>query len=164
MKTIQLLYASGAGTLVLFVFNALLQFIPGFGVSAVQTVESNAHTTAQFNQLAGAVTYLVTDHSVSFIASQPAAYYHLARFFTLEFFSAAAVAVLLALGIAQLRSPSLRHNLWLTAVFGLVATFAIHLPYFNWWGFSASYTVGVAFKTIAGWLLAVLVQHRIIYR
>lgn len=163
MTTKKIIIASIAGAILLFLFDGAFQSIPYVGVRAVTRLETNALTTAAFDTLAGRMAYIATDKTVSFVATKSADYYHLTRFFAIEFLSALAIAFILALLFAKIKLPHLGERLWLTLAFALVASFAIHVPYLNWWGFSAAYTIGVTLKTTMGWLLLSFFQNRLIY-
>ena len=164
MKTKQIIIATITGAILLFLFDGAFQAIPHFGVRAVERVESNELTTQKFDDLTDSMTYIATDETVSFVATKKADYYSLSRFFTVEFASAFAIAWVFALLFARISLPSLRSRILLTAGFAVAASFAIHVPYWNWWGFSLPYTIGVVSKTLAGWTLIAYVQNRFIFK
>lgn len=164
MTTRQIIIATTVGAILLFLFDGAIQAIPNFGVRAVERLETNGLTTANFNGLKDRMAYIATDKTVSFVATKQADYYDLSRFFAIEFISALAIAFVFALIFAKTKLKSLRDRLILTFGFSLIASLAIHLPYFNWWGFSIPYTIGVVSKTILGWLLISFIQNRFIYK
>ncbi len=159
-----ILSATITGALVLFLFDGAFQAIPHFGVKAVERLETNSLTTANFNELTERMAYIVTDKTVSFVATKQAGYYNLPRFFVIEFISAFFIALIFALLFAKIKLPGLRDRLLLTFGFSLLASFAIHIPYLNWWGFSLLYTVGVISKTVIGWSLLAFIQNRFIFK
>jgi hypothetical protein len=160
----QITTATISGGILLFLFDGAFQAIPGLGVRAVERLETNGLTTSDFSVLINRMSYLVTDNTVSFIATKSADYYDLPRFFAVEFISALSIALLFAFIFSKVRGLSLIDRLQFTMCFALVACFAIHLPYLNWWGFSWAYTAGVVLKTILGWLLVAFVQNRFIFK
>lgn len=164
MTTKKIIVATVIGAVVLFLFDGALQAIPNFGVRAVERLETNQLTTAEFSELANSMAYIATENTVSFVAIKEADYYNLSRFFAIEFFSAFAIAMVFALLFGKITFADLGDRIWLTFGFSLIAGFAIHLPYFNWWGFSMAYTVGVVSKTMVGWLLVAFIQNRLIYK
>jgi hypothetical protein len=164
MQTRQITIATILGAIALFLFDGAFQAIPNFGVRAVERLETNELTTTNFNDLTNRMAYIATDKTVSFVATKQADYYDLSRFFALEFISALVTAFAFALIFAKIKFQSLRDRLLLTFGFSIIASFAIHLPYFNWWGFSLHYTAGVVSKNILGWLLISFIQNRFIYK
>ncbi len=164
MQTRKITIATILGAVVLFLFDGAFQAIPNFGVRAVERLETNGLTTTNFNDLTDRMAYIATDKTVSFVATKQADYYDLSRFFAIEFISALVIAFVFALLFAKIKSQSLRDRLLLTLGFSLITSFAIHLSYFNWWGFSVPYTIGVIAKTILGWLLISFIQNRFIYK
>jgi hypothetical protein len=164
MQTKKIIIATLVGAITLFLFDGLLQAIPGFGVTAVKRIETNKLTTPEFNDLNNHMSYIVTDNTVSFVATKSASYYNISRFFVVEFISALLIALLFAIVFAKINLHSLRQRLMLTIYFACITCIAIHFSYFNWWGFSLAYTAGVALKTIFGWLLISFIQNRFIYK
>lgn len=164
MTTKQIIIATIMGAVVLFLFDGAFQAVPHFGVSAVERLETHDFTTPQFNTLTDRMAYIATEQTVSFVATKHADYYNLTRFFIIEFFSAFAIALIFAMVFGRIKFTNLRERMLLTLAFSLIAGFAIHIPYFNWWGFSFSYTMGVISKTILGWTLLAYFQNRFIYK
>lgn len=164
MKTKKTIIATIIGAIILFLFDGTFQLVPNFGIKAVERVESNDFTTPKFSELSNRMAYIATDKTVSFVASKESGYYNVSRFLALEFVSAFCIALIFALLFANFDEIKLRERLWLTFGFSLIASCAIHLPYFNWWGFSVPYTVGVISKTILGWFLIVYIQNKFIFK
>lgn len=156
----KLLFATLAGAVVLFLWDGLMQALPGVGVRAVQTTEASA----LLPEIAAApgMTYVTTPESVSFVSTQPAGYYDVTRFFVIEAVSALVVSVLLAALFTTVRLSSRSKMLLVASIAGAAASAAIHIPYWNWWGFSIAYTAGVIAKTVFGWMAVALVQSRFI--
>lgn len=164
MTTRQIIIATITGTIVLFLFDGAFQAIPNFGVRAVERMETNDLTTTKFLELTDQMAYLVTDKTVSFVATKQAHFYNLSKFFAIEFLSAFAIALLFALLFAKIKFERLKDRLLLTIGFAVIASFGIHIPYLNWWGFSLAYTIGVVLKTVFGWTLIVFIQNRFIFK
>ena len=164
MTTKQIIIATITGTIVLFLFDGAFQAIPKFGVRAVERMETNDLTTTKFVELTDQMAYLVTDKTVSFVATKQADFYNLSKFFAIEFLSAFAIALLFALLFAKIKFERLKDRLLLTIGFAVIASFAIHIPYLNWWGFSLVYTIGVVLKTVFGWTLIAFIQNRFIFK
>lgn len=164
MTTRQIIIATIVGAVVLFLFDGAFQALPDFGVRAVERLETNELTSKKFNELTDRMVYIVSDQTVSFVTIKQADYYNLTRFFKVEFLSAFSIALIFAVVFGQFKFTNLRERILLTFAFSLIASLAIHFPYFNWWGFSFSYTLGVVSKTILGWILLSYIQNRFIYK
>ncbi len=162
MTTKQILIATITGAVALLLFDGLFQAIPNVGIRAVERFESAELTTAKFSELANQMAYIATEETVSLVAVKEADYYNLPKFFAIESVSALAIALLLTLLFSKIKLHSLKDKLFLTSGFAMIASFGIHIPYFNWWGFSLPYTVGVVLKTVLGWLLVVFIQNHFI--
>jgi hypothetical protein len=63
--------------------------------------------------------------------------------------------------LLQMRTASYAGRLGVVAVVTLFASVAVHLPYWNWWHFSAAYTVVAVADLLIGWLAAGLFLARI---
>lgn len=164
ITTRQIAIAAIAGAIVLFLFDGAFQAIPGLGVSAVEPLETQDLTTAYFPELANRMAYIITDKTVTFAATKEAAYYNMGRFLAVEFASAFVVSLLFALFFSKVENRGLSDRMVLTVMAAIIATFAIHIPYFNWWGFSFAYTLGVAARTVLGWSLLAFIQNRFIFK
>lgn len=160
----RIILATFLGALVLFVFDGSYQALPNFGVRAVERIESNDLTTSKFTELSDRMAYIASDNTVSFVATKKANYYNLLNFFILEFLSDIVISLLFALVFGLIKFKNFHDRIVLTLAFSLIASFAIHIPYFNWWGFSTSYTIGVVSKTIFGWILLSFVQNKLIFK
>ena len=164
MATRQIILATITGAIVLFLFDGAFQAIPNFGVRAVERIETTDFTTAKFSELTNRMAYIATDKTVSFVATRQIGFYNLSKFFAVEFLSAFLIALLFAFVFVKIRFNSLKDRLLLTTAFAIIASFAIHIPYLNWWGFSLAYTIGVVFKTVLGWMLIAFIQNRFIFK
>lgn len=164
MATRQIIIATITGTIVLFLFDGAFQAIPNFGVRAVKRLETNGLTTTKFVELTDQMAYLVTDKTVSFMATKQADFYNLSKFFVIEFLSAFTISLLFALLFTKIRFERLKDRLLLTIDYAVIASFAIHIPYLNWRGFSLAYTIGVVLKTVFGWTLIAFIQNCFIFK
>lgn len=127
-------------------------------------METNDLTTTKFVELTDQMAYLVTDKTVSFVATKQADFYNLSKFFAIEFLSAFVIALLFALLFAKIKFERLKDRILLTIGFAVIASFAIHIPYLNWWGFSLAYTIGFVLKTVFGWTQIAFIQNRFIFK
>jgi hypothetical protein len=164
MTTRKVVLATIIGGIALFFSDGAFQAIPNFGVRAVERMENANLTTPEFAKIAHPMAYIVTNQTVSFTATQPAQFYNLGKFFTIEFLSALLISFIFALIFSKMANISLKNRVYLTILFAFAASTAIHFSYFNWWGFSAAYTIGVTLKTIFGWTLLAYIQNRFIFK
>ena len=70
-----------------------------------------------------------------------------------EFVTSVAAAIVVAF-LLSFTMTGFAGRLLFVVLLGLVPVLAIHVPYWNWFGFPADYTLAVAVDEIAGWLLA----------
>ena len=70
-----------------------------------------------------------------------------------EFVTSVAAAIVVAF-LLSFTTTGFGRRLLFVVLLGLVPVLAIHVPYWNWFGFPADYTLAVAVDEIAGWLLA----------
>lgn len=164
MTKSKIVTATVIGTIALFVFGAIFQAIPNLGIGSVENMTAHTISVDNFNGSTNGMAYITTDKAVSFVASRPVGYYNLTKFFIIEIMSVFAISLLFAISFSKMGQTKLTHRLLLTLVFALIGTFAIHIPYYNWWGFSSSYTIGVTLRTIIGWMLVAYIQNRLIYK
>jgi hypothetical protein len=164
MKPNKIIFATLLGGIALFLLDGAFQAIPNFGIRAVERLETSNLTTQEFDNLQHPMAYIVTDKVVSFTASQPAQFYNLGKFFTFEFISALVISFLFALVFSKMIGFNLKERLRMTFIFALIASIAIHISYFNWWGFSAVYTIGVILKTTIGWTALAYIQNRFFFK
>lgn len=63
--------------------------------------------------------------------------------------------------LSKTREMSYGNKLWFILVFAFTASIFANLPYWNWFGFSASYTLVMIADALVGWLLAGLAMAKI---
>lgn len=97
---------------------------------------------------------LITKRVTAFIAIRPAAQYQMRRYFALELVTQVLAGGVLA-GILLLTvGQPLETRLLLIGLVGLAGIASIDLQYWNWWGFSNLYTLGMAVNRLLGYLIA----------
>ena len=67
------------------------------------------------------------------------------------------VAFLLALALLGVKCPTVLSRAGFIAMLGFAAGVAIHIPHWNWYGFSAAYTIINTIDLTVGWFLGGLV-------
>lgn len=132
------------GGVILFFVNGLLQAVLPWGTRSVSEVkappevgEAIARTTTN--------GMMFTNEAVSaFIAVKPAVYYSLKRYFFVEFITQLLTGAVLAGVLMFTVGQPIEQRLLLVALVALAGITSIDLSYWNWWGFSNRYTLGVA--------------------
>ena len=79
-------------------------------------------------------------------------------------FGTSVVAALVVALLLSFTTAGYAGRLLFVVLLGLVPVLAIHVPYWNWFGFPTDYTLAVAVDEIAGWLLAGLPLAAIVRR
>lgn len=90
----------------------------------------------------------------AFIAVKPDSYYSLPRYFMIEFITQLLTATLLVLILALTDTLPNDSRLMLVGLVGCITVTSVDAQYWNWWGFSHRYTLGVAVNRLVGFLLA----------
>ncbi|MEM7367039.1 MAG: hypothetical protein AAF587_00490 [Bacteroidota bacterium] len=91
---------------------------------------------------------ILTAHSMSFVSTRTIEYYSLVRFFSMNALLGLVSGLFLCLLLHVIRERSRLEKLKIVMLFGLFCVFSIHLSYWNWWGFSTSYSIGVSLATL----------------
>lgn len=157
MQISQILLSVGVGGVLLFLWTGFTQNVLPWGVKSVrQHHEQDALGSTLADVLPSGMLY-VKHRVAAFIAIRPEQYYAMPRYFAIEFATQLAVAaVLTALLTLTSTLPDIQR-------FGVIALAAaagilgIDVQYWNWWGFSTRYTLGVALNRLMGYLLVTFV-------
>lgn len=145
------------GTLVLFFWTGFAQNVLPWGVKSVRSHgEKEGGQPLLPPDMPNGMTY-TTHGRAAFIAAQPAAYYDMKRYFALELVTQVVAAVAFALLLAAFPGLDAAQRLGLGALVWLAGFASIDLQYWNWWGFTARYTLGVAVNRLVGYLIAISV-------
>jgi hypothetical protein len=174
MKAVKPVLAVICGTLALFLFSALSQFLP-WGVPTAETYTTVSGdpgvfaapdlirlkpyelTTPRFDtELVGKISTLETDQTFSWIISTPMTAYSPIRYFTFEALTQGIVALSLYL---LLRCSGVGRRFWgLVICASISAGAATYGSLMNWWGLPAAYALGAAANMVIGWLLGAWVM------
>lgn len=128
--------------------------VAAFGTDAPETVAPGTFTTPRFDEVfVDEVTILLTDDTVSWVATRPVAYYDPGSYMAKEALTQVLVAILLTTLLALTRALPLRSRLGLVGLAGLAGGVAIYGQLFNWWGLTAAYAGGAVLNLVASWLL-----------
>jgi hypothetical protein len=149
----QLLLATLIGGVVLFFWMGFTQNVLPWGIKSVkENPQLDALTADIKNATQDGVYYVHKDVAV-FMAIKPGNYYNMGRYFGIEFATQLIVGAILAGILALTIEQTLETRLLLVALVGLAGVASIDLQYWNWWGFSHLYTLGVAVNRVVGYLL-----------
>lgn len=150
------LIGTGVAGITLFLWTGLAQNVFPWGVKSVATATDDSLGTAVAAVTGDGMVY-TTRGVAAFIAVRPASYYNMGRYFAIEFATQIVVGAILTailLLTAQLTSET---RLILVVLAGLAGVASIDGQYWNWWGFSHRYTLGVAINRLVGYVLASVV-------
>jgi hypothetical protein len=100
----------------------------------------------------------------AFVAVRDASYYNFRNYFIREFITQLIAAVLLVWVLTLTRALGWQTQLALVALLAGAAALVIHGQYWNWWGFSARYTLPAAINFVAAWLIPAFVLARWLVR
>lgn len=107
---------------------------------------------------------ILTEQSMSFVSTRRYEYYSLAKFFSLNVVLGLGAGLFLCLLLHLIRDRSRTDKLKIVMLFGLFCVFSIHLSYWNWWGFSASYSIGVSISTLLNLFVVTLILSTFIFK
>jgi len=156
METGTLLISIIIAGIILFIWTGITQNLFPWGTKSVSKLKASPGTG---EKLATTTTdgMMYTDNSdsvVAFIAVKPKTYYNMGRFFAVEFVTQIIAGFVLTLILALTSDLTNEGRLALIALIGAASVVTVDLQYWNWWGFSTVYTVGVAVNRVLGFLIA----------
>ncbi|MCU0479781.1 MAG: hypothetical protein MUE54_01060 [Anaerolineae bacterium] len=140
------------GGIILFFWGGISQALIPWGIKSVGghpnpdelgVVISKATTNGMIH---------IANHVAAFIAVSPKNY-TMSRYFMIEFITQVVVSAVLVIILTLTDSLSNEIRLALVGLVGLITISSVDLQYWNWWGFSTRYTVGVAVNRLAGYLV-----------
>jgi hypothetical protein len=151
---------------ILFLWTGLTQNMLPWGIKQVQTPKPDDE-----ERIGKAIGGMTTDGMAmfskgvaAFVSIRPAAYYNMGRYFAIEFVTQLIVGGVLAGILLLTAGQPLERRLLLVGLVALAGIASIDLQYWNWWGFSNLYTLGVAVNRLLGYLIAAGVVAAFIIR
>ena len=162
---------------ILFLWSGITQMLP-WGITSTQNISTQANnqvdapnlielspgslTTDQFEtQFLGKISTLSTDHTFSWIITQPLQTDY-TGYFIKEFITQLSVGILLALLLYITLPLTLKIRIQIVLLAGFGAAIASYGQLMNWWALPAGYGLGVSLNLIIGWTLAAFVSARFI--
>lgn len=153
MEPVTFLLAVGVGSLILFLWTGFAQSVLPWGVKSVGDHPAAQAVGEALAAQPDGMAYV--KHKVAaFIAIRPERYYAMGRFFAIEFATQLLAAATLVGILALTTGLDDGARLLLVALAGAAGVASVDLQYWNWWGFSSIYTLGVAVNRLMGYLLA----------
>lgn len=142
------------GGVILFFWTGLAQNVLPWGVKSVRAHGENDGAPLVKSDMPTGMVF--TTHGIAaLIAARPQAYYNPMRYLALEFVTQLVVSAALVLVLAAFAPLDLGQRLLVGVGIWLVGFASIDLQYWNWWGFTLTYTVGIGFNRLMGYLLMV---------
>lgn len=132
-----------------FVLFTILDIVTGtqipIGIKSVDPIETSTHSNDEYlNEGEGAMHLVFTESTMSFVSTQPLSYYSMPQFYSRNMAINIMSSVLICLLLYFTRQLNMKKRLLSIFLFGMYSIVTIHAGYWNWWGFSTSYTIGVS--------------------
>jgi len=160
----QFIFGSILATVLFIALNIISSQLP-WGVESVLSKDIPTHEIDALTQnQSQAMNLIRTKKSISFVASRPAAYYSMSRYFSINMVLMLFSAIFLCSLLQLIRNESMPTKLIIIGLFGLFSICSIHLTYWNWWGFSTLYSFGISLTTLFNLLLVSYVLARFIFK
>ncbi|MGK7942058.1 MAG: hypothetical protein AB4062_18265 [Crocosphaera sp.] len=155
MEWFTLIKGSIIGAIVLFFWNGLAQNVFPWGIKSVKEVndQKDLSPIVPEDDEQG-MFYIRSEKVVMFLAAKPSDYYSMSKFLGLEFVTQWLVSLILTAILLIIPASSLEFKLTIVTLICLISIVAVDLQYWNWWGFSGLYTIGLSFNRLIGFLLA----------
>lgn len=164
MKIKQFILGSLLATFVFISLNILASKLP-WGVENVIRTELIEHQVDDFAQAEkSSMNLILTEKSMSFVSTRSRSYYSMNRFFSVNMLLILCSAIFLCSILYLLRNEPLAKKMEIIALFGLFAITSIHLTYWNWWGFSNTYSIGVSTSTLINLLIVSFLLAKFIFK
>ena len=153
MDWFSLLKGAIAGGVLLFLWSGLTQSLTPWGIKSVKEFEDQSAVGEILERQPTKGLYYFKDKVTAFIAVKPESYYSITQFFIIEFITELFVATTLTAILLLTATQSITTQLLLIGLTTLTGIFSIDLQYWNWWGFSTIYSLGVSINRLIGHLL-----------
>jgi len=148
-----LLKGAIVGGILLFLWSGLTQSVTPWGIKSVKDIEEASTLGEVLERQSAKGLYYFKDKVTAFIAVKPEGYYSMTRFFIIEFITELLVATTLTAILLLMASQSITMRLLLIGLATLAGIFSTDFQYWNWWGFSTIYSLGISINRLIGHLL-----------
>jgi hypothetical protein len=138
----------------MFFANGLLQATLPWGTKSVSDIKASPEVGKAIASTTQDGMMYVNEGVAAFIAVKPQRYYVMSRFFGIEFVTQLIAGAALTGALMLTRGQPLEARLGLVALIALMGIASIDLSYWNWWGFSTRYTLGVAVNRFVIYMVA----------
>lgn len=157
MEPINFVIASVIGGIILFVWTGFAQNVLPWGVKSVAEHKQGDGVGKALAGIATSGMVYVKDEVAAFVAIKPESYYSVRRYFGIEILTQIGAAVVLTGILALTAGQDDGQRLMIVGLAGLAGVVSIDVQYWNWWGFSNRYTVGVAINRLIGYVLTAVI-------
>jgi len=141
------------GGVLLFLWSGLTQSLTPWGIRSVKELETQSTVGEILERQSTKGLYYIKDKVTAFIAVRTESYYSISRFFIIEFITELLVATTLTSILLLTATQSIYTRLLLIVLTTLTSIFSVDLQYWNWWGFSTIYSLGISINRLIGHLL-----------
>lgn len=162
MDWFSLLKGTLAGGILLFLWSGLTQSTTPWGIKSVKELEERSAVGEILERQSPKGLYYFTDKVTAFIAVKPESYYSMTRFFVIEFVTELLVAATLTALLLLTAAQPVGVQLVIIGLATLAGIFSTDLQYWNWWGFSTIYSLGISINRLVGHLLVSFILIRFI--
>lgn len=159
----KIIYSTLLLFIIFMVINVLGSLLP-IGVGAVGELRLESHTLDELDYDQATMQLMLTEDRMSFVSSRPSDYYSLEKFYNRNTLLSLASAFLLSVILFLLKDMDIKKRVLVCSIFGLLIITSVHLSYWNWWGFSNLYSIGVSLSTFISLLLSSLLSSHMIFR
>ncbi|MBC7870405.1 MAG: hypothetical protein H7Y09_06160 [Chitinophagaceae bacterium] len=160
------LLSVSVGGVILFLWTGFTQNIFPWGTKSLSKLKATPGTGEKLAEIThdGMVYMDTSEDVVAFIAIKPKSYYNIGRFFVIEFITQMLSGLVITLVLLMTIGSPLEGRLALIALVGAATIIGVDIQYWNWWGFSTIYTLGVAVNRFTGYMIAAFVIGYFILR
>lgn len=145
------------GFILLTIIGMLSSTLP-IGINTVERIE---RSSSEFDKVEG-MNLILTDNTMTFSSTQPKSYYSLSKFFQFNFLNNLILSFLILGLIHTISGLNKKRRVQSLILVAVISIFSTHIPYWNWWGYSTSYTIGVSLFTILSLVITGLILSSIV--
>jgi len=148
----------------IFMFINITGSMLPIGVGSVGEMKLSSHQIDDFDYSQSSMQLIRTDNRMNLISSRPSSYYSINKFHNRGMFFSLLSAFLLSIILYTIQGMESKIKLLICSVFGFLVITSVHLNYWNWWGFSTIYTIGVSLSSFLSIILSCMVVNRLFFR
>jgi hypothetical protein len=153
MDVLSLLKGTIVGGVLLFMWSGFTQSLIPWGIKTVTEFEEQSIIGEILQRQSKSGLYYFKDKVAAFIAVKPESYYSMNRFLAIEFITQILVALVITILLLLTSAQPVQLRLIFLGLSTTLSILSVDVQYWNWWGFSNLYSVGIAINRLIGHLL-----------